>query len=497
MAGPRKSTFAEPLDSMHAVPDQRASSPQSPLYVDLDGTLIRTDLLHESLVGLVKRQPLALVRIPFWLRLGRAHLKRTVADLVPIDVATLPYNEAFLSYLRSEAASGRRLVLATASDRRYARQIADYLGIFGSTLASDGADNLSGRRKMEVIKADAAGQPFEYAGNSRKDLPVWAEASGALLVNPERGIDQAAAAQTRVTRRFLDRPLRISSYLAALRVHQWVKNALLFVPLLAAHRIQDPQAWLRVTVAAVAFSLCASFVYVLNDLLDLGADRRHPSKRLRPFAAGDIPIRHGLLLLPALLLLGLGIAAALSRELLGALAVYLGLTLAYSFRLKHYVLVDVLVLAALFTIRVIAGGVVIDAFPSYWLLGFCIFLFLSLALVKRCSELVTMERQGVAAAHGRDYNVTDVGPLTAMGIASGYVAVLVVALYINSDTITALYSRPQALWLLCPVLLYWLSRLWLKTARGEMHDDPIVFAAKDRASRYMALAGALIVAVAI
>lgn len=250
-------------------------------------------------------------------------------------------------------------------------------------------------------------------------------------------------------------------------------------------------------LATLAFCFCASFVYVLNDLFDLAADRRHPRKRLRPFAAGDIPVSQGVALGPVLLLAGLAIASFLPPAFIATLAFYLVLTLVYTFRLKGYVLIDVLVLAGLFTTRVIAGGIAIDAFPSFWLLGFCVFLFLSLALVKRCSELVTVDRQGLEAAHGRGYNVADTTLLTTMGIASGYVAVLVVALYINSEAVTLLYSRPQVLWLLCPALLYWISWIWLKTARGEMHDDPLVFAAKDRASRYTGLAAALIVAAAI
>jgi 4-hydroxybenzoate polyprenyltransferase/phosphoserine phosphatase len=468
-----------------------------PLYVDLDGTLIRTDLLHESLLGLVKRNPLALLLVPLWLRGGRARLKRAVAERVELDVARLPYSEGFLAYLREEAAAGRRLVLATAADGKYAEQVAAHLGIFCSTLASDGTDNLSGVRKARAIEANADGQPFEYAGNSRRDLPVWARAAGAVLVNPDRGVERALRGRAPVTRRFVDRQSRLWNYVAALRVHQWVKNALLLVPLLASHRVSEPGALWRVVVAIVAFSLTASAVYILNDLLDLGADRRHPRKRLRPFAAGHLPATHGLVALTLLSGLGLGLAWALSPGFWVVLVAYLAMTLAYSLRLKRYVLIDVLVLSALFTARVIAGGVVIAAFPSFWLLAFCVFLFTSLALVKRCSELVTMEKQGVDAVPGRDYRVADSLPLLAMGVASGYLAVLVVALYINSSAVAALYSRPEALWFLCPVLLYWVSRLWLKTARGEMHDDPLVFAVKDRASQLVGLASAAILAIAI
>ena len=468
-----------------------------PLYVDLDGTLIRTDLLHESLLGLCKVDPLAMLRVPLWLRGGRAHMKQAVAQRVDIDVASLPYSEALLAFLAAEAAAGRRLVLATASDRKYAEQVAAHLGIFASTLASDGADNLSGARKALAIEADAGGQPFEYAGNSRKDVPVWAKAAGVVLVNPERGVEAALGGGARVTRRVVDPKARLMDYAAALRVHQWVKNALLFVPLLASHRLFEPGALVRVAAGFLAFSLCASSVYILNDLLDLGADRRHPRKRLRPFAAGHLPISHGLVAATVIGGAGLGIAGALSSGFLAILLGYLAMSLAYSLRLKRYALVDVLLLGALFTTRVIAGGVVIDAFPSFWLLAFCIFLFTSLALVKRCSELVTLGKQGVTVVPGRDYRIADAAPLTAMGIASGYVAVLVVALYINSTAVMALYTRPEALWFLCPVLLYWVSRLWLKTARGEMHDDPLVFAVTDRVSQLLALASAAVLAIAV
>ena len=465
--------------------------------MDLDGTLIKTDLLHESLLGLVKRDPLALFLLPLWLRSGRAHMKRAIAERVNIDVPSLPYSETFLAFLKLEAAAGRKLVLATASDRKYAEQVMAHLGIFESTLASDGCNNLSGERKALAIAADADGVPFEYAGNSRKDVPIWAKAEGAVLVNSDRGVEKALQGGTRVTHRFMDRKSRLFDYVAALRIHQWAKNALLFVPLLASHRMSEPDALFQVLIAILAFSLTASSVYILNDLLDLGADRRHPRKRLRPFAAGHLPVTHGLVALVLLTILGLGIAGALSLPFLGVLLAYLAMTLAYSFRLKHYVLIDVLLLSALFTTRVIAGGVVISAFPSFWLLAFCAFLFTSLALVKRYSELVTMGKQGAEAAHGRDYRVSDSVPLMIMGITSGYVAVLVVALYINSTAVTLLYSRPQTLWLLCPVLLYWVSRLWLKAARGEMHDDPLVFAVMDRASQLLGIASAAILVAAI
>lgn len=469
----------------------------NPLYVDLDGTLIKTDLLYESLLGLLKRNPFLLFLVPVWLWRGRAYLKRMISERVQLDIATLPYSESFLEFLKSEAAAGRRLVLATASDDSYARQVAENLGIFAATIASDGVNNLSGMRKLQAIEADSAGEPFVYAGNALKDVPIWANAIGAIVVNPNPGVAKVAKSKTTVLRTFQDRVTGFPRYVAALRPHQWGKNLLLLVALLVSHRFMEPGALIQVLVGIVAFSIIASSVYILNDLLDLAADRRHPRKRVRPFAAGDIPISHGIIGVAILVVLGLSLSVTLSVEFLCVLLLYLAITLMYSFRLKHYVLIDVLILAALFTIRVFAGAVIIGVFPSFWLLAFCIFLFTSLALVKRCSELGTVVKQGDSSAHGRDYQLSDMASLTGMGIASAYQSVLVIALYINSEEVATLYSRPKALWLLCPVLLYWVSRLWLKTSRGEMHDDPLVFAFKDRGTRYITIVAVMILMVAI
>jgi len=467
------------------------------LYVDLDGTLIKTDLLHESLLGLLKSNPILVLFLPVWLWRGRAYLKRMIAERVSLDIDTLPYSESFLEFLKNEAAAGRRLVLATASDASYARQVAEKLGIFAATIASDGINNLSGVRKLRAIEVDAAGRPFVYAGNALKDVPIWAKAEGAILVNPNRGVAKAVSTKATVVRTFQDNISLLPSYVAALRPHQWAKNLLLFVALLVSHRFADQEALIRVLLGIAAFSICASSVYILNDLLDLAADRRHPRKKARPFAAGDLPVMQGIIANLILTVIGIALATVLSLEFLGVLLLYLAITLAYSFRLKHYVLIDVMILATLFTLRVIAGAVAIGIYPSFWLLAFCIFLFTNLALVKRCSELMTIDEQGDRVAHGRDYQVSDMAPLTAMGIASAYLSVLVIALYINSEEVRMLYSRPETLWLLCPVLLYWVSRLWLKTSRGEMHDDPLVFAFKDRGTRYIATVAAIVLVIAI
>ncbi len=330
--------------------------PRSVLVVDLDGTLIRSDLLLESLFALLRHNPLYLLMLPFWLVGGKARLKEEIARRVTLDPEFLPYREEFLQWLRGEHAAGRRLVLATASNYRLVRPIADYLGIFDSVLASDAAHNLSGRRKREALEGHCGAEGFVYAANAAVDLAVWEGAQGAVIVAAPGGLRARAERVTRVEREFPGEPPRWRDYLRALRVHQWLKNALLFVPLILAHQAGELRLLVDTGLAFLSFGLCASSVYLLNDLLDLEADRAHPTKRNRPFAAGCIPLLHGGLLIPALLIASTGIALLLPLHFLGVLVIYYVTTLAYSFRLKRAALVDVLVLAGLYTLRIIAGA---------------------------------------------------------------------------------------------------------------------------------------------
>lgn len=337
---------------------------------------------------------------------------------------------------------------------------------------------------------------FDYAGNARVDLKIWPHARHAIVVNPESGVEDAARRTANVQHVFdnsIHSPLR---YLKAMRVHQWIKNLLMFVPLLTAHVWNDTTAVIHALLAFLAFGLCASSVYLLNDLLDLPSDRAHPRKRMRPFAAGDIPLLHGLWLMPVLLLAGIAVAATLPKLFLVSLLVYLAFTLAYSMYLKAYVLIDVMVLAGLYTLRVISGAFAIEVKTTFWLLAFSMCVFLSLALVKRCSELISLAKINRARASGRDYSVDDLSFLSSMGTASGYLSVLVLALFINSPEVAARYARVEILWLLCPLVLYWVSRLWMKTMRGEMDDDPIVFTLRDRGSRLVILAAVVVVVAA-
>lgn len=464
------------------------------LVVDLDGTLIKTDLLVETTLELLKSSPLSLPLLAVWLARGKANLKERIAERVDIDAASLPYNSEFLTYLRSEHAAGREIWLATASHRKLAEQVAIHLGIFSRVLATESGRNLSGKAKLEALVSDLGLKGFDYAGNALVDLRIWPQARRALIVHPERGVEAAAARLSTVERVFPREKRRLSTYLRAIRLYQWVKNVLIFVPLLLAHRAHELPLLFNCTIAFLAFGLTASSAYVLNDLLDLTADRHHPRKRRRPFASGDLPPSAGFWLVPSLLL-GAGALAAILPPYFGVvLAIYLAGTLAYSFKLKHHPMLDVMTLAGLYTLRIIAGVVAIAVAPTFWLLAFSVFVFLSLALIKRYSELRIMQREGKQEARGRGYQVDDLTILSAAGIASGYVAAMVLALYVNSPEVLRLYRTPEAIWLLCCLLLYWISRMWMITHRGDMHDDPIVFALRDGPSLVI---GALAVAIVV
>lgn len=474
------------MTSSNSLAEARGSS-ALPLCVDLDGTLVRSDVLVESLLLLIKHNPLTVLLLPWWLLRGRAYVKQQIARRVRLNVASLPYQTDLLQFLTEQYQTGRRLVLATAADIKIAREVAGYLGIFSDVVASDGIRNLSGARKLDALRA-RFGEGFDYAGNAPVDLPIWREARGAIAVNCGETLLRKARRDCRVREVFGRRSPATSlrAMVKAMRMHQWVKNLLIFVPLLMAHDL-SLGLWLNAAVAFVAFSLCSSSVYLLNDLLDLEADRLHPKKRSRPFAAGELPLATGLIGAPLLLAGALALALLLPPAFMLALTGYFALTLAYSFYLKQVVLLDALVLALLYTSRIFAGTYAIDVPLSHWLLGFSMFLFLSLALVKRYSELHLLRQQNREAAKGRGYFAGDLEQLANLGAAAGYISVLVLALYISSAEVTIHYSRPGLLWLVCPPLLYWVSRVWLIAHRGQMHHDPIVFAIKDRASYVVGL----------
>ncbi len=469
-----------------------------PLFIDLDGTLINSDLLYESFFTLLRTRPLLCLLVPFWLlRGGKAYMKHMIAQHAGIDAAAIPYNQPFLEYLRNESATNRELVLATASNHELAGRIADHLGIFSGVIASDAHSNISGKRKLEMIRQWAGARPFDYAANARIDLTIWKHARRGIVVNPATGVLKAAGRVTDIEQVFTTDGTGLLAYLGAMRMYQWTKNVLLFVPLLTAHKFTNPSLIGHELLAFAAFSLCSSGVYVLNDLLDLPADRAHPRKQLRPFAAGKLPLSHGILMACLLPVAGLAIGYSISMQFLGILSLYLVTTSAYSIRFKAYAVVDVLLLASLYTLRVFAGASVIQVTLSFWLFAFSIFIFLSLALVKRCSELVMMTATDRTTMSGRGYQLTDLAHLQMMGISSGYLSILIIALYINSPDIVAQYTHPQGLWILCPALLFWISRVWLKTGRGEMHDDPLIFTIRDIGSQIVMLICVLAVVLSI
>ncbi|HEY0233254.1 MAG TPA: UbiA family prenyltransferase [Dokdonella sp.] len=462
-----------------------------PLCVDLDGTLIRSDLLLESALVLVRRNPLNLFRFAAWLCKGRAHLKRQIALRTAIDIAALPYDERLLCWLRDDARE-RSKILCTASDQGLADAVAAHVGGFDAVYASDGHNNLGGAGKAALLVDRFGERGFDYAGNAWPDLHVWAHARRAVLVNAPAALLRRVR-RTHEVERVFERPRagwRV--WLSALRLHQWMKNVLVFVPLLAAHLALQPNAVLRSTVAFICFGLCASSAYLLNDLFDLEADRQHPRKRLRAFAAGALPIGSGLLAAPLLSVAALALGYVLSPEFALVLFLYCATTLLYSVVLKRIAMLDVVSLAVLYTIRIIAGAVAIPVPASFWLLAFSMFLFLSLAMMKRYTELRGVVATGGLRAHGRGYAVKDLPLIQALGPASGYLSVLVLALYINSTASEVLYRHPLVLWLWCPMLLYWISRAWLVSHRDDMHDDPVVFALTDPVSLFVLCACALV-----
>jgi len=452
-----------------------------PLCVDCDGTLIHTDLLFESFLLLVKQRFFTACLVPFWLLLyGKAATKLRIAAWVEIEADTLPYCTAVLDYVRAERMRGRRTVLVTASASKYAQAIAAHLGLFDQVLATDeSAVNLSGVRKAARLTQEFGARGFEYIGNSSDDVPVWQQSGLVSVANASASVQERAKAAGNLKFMVPSPHQAWKAGVKAMRLHQWLKNTLIFVPLLAAHSGGDFALLRQAVLAFFAFGFCASSVYILNDLLDINADRRHSRKMRRPFASGSLSIPLGLALKLVLVTLGFGLAHLLPQNFGLVLMTYYIITLAYSLRLKAQVIVDVMLLSALYTIRVIAGSAATDIQPSFWLLSFSMFVFLSLALVKRYAEMRKLILESRSQAAGRGYTTDDSVVLLALGASSGYSAVMVLALYINSTEIRTLYQTPALLWFIIPCIAYWISRVWLKTHRGEMHDDPVVFAAKD------------------
>lgn len=488
-----------------------APAPDAPapvLVVDMDRSLLRSDTLHEALIAFVAAEPWRIPALCGWLRLGKAGFKQRLADELIVEAAGLPVNECVVELIGKARDEGRRVVLVSAADQRQVDAVAAHLGLFDEahgtgTGALDGSDpgsnrdgsNLGGHAKARFLVERFGAKGFDYVGDSRADLPVWAVARRAFTVGAPASLRAAAGRACGEVEHLAPRAWLpdAAHYLRALRPHQWLKNLLVFLPLLAAH---EPGAFGAALLAFVVFSMTASSVYLINDLLDLAADRAHPRKRLRPFAAGTIPIARGAALAPALAGTALLLALLfLPSRFLAVLALYYVSTFAYSLVLKRQLIVDVWMLGALYTLRVLGGGEATGIPLTFWILGFSMFLFLALAAVKRQAELTDLVRSGREGA-GRAYQPDDLPILQGIALAAGYAAVIVLALYINSPGVVELYERPRLLWYVCPLLLYWISMMVMVTHRGRMTDDPIVFAVRDPASLVVLALTVMIVLVA-
>lgn len=471
-----------------------------PLVVDLDGTLLNSDLAVESLAYHLKASTRRLPRLIPALFRGKASVKSWLAHDFNPSLDHLPWNAPFLDWLKEQKRQGRSLILATGAHQSIAEKIAKHTGLFDRVLASSDEINLTGAQKRQRLVELYGEKGFDYAGNSAADLKVWRSARHGIAVNADKNTLKGASKITEVVRifefdyglttrkqslrsRLLSMlPARVQVTMKAMRVYQWVKNALLFVPLLAVYPQISIESLITVGLAFMAWGLCASSVYLLNDLLDLEDDRQHVTKRFRPLAAGTFSASAALVMIPSLVILSLVIAFSINLLFVMVLMIYYSLTMLYSFRVKQIAVLDVVTLAMLYTSRILGGSAATMIPPSMWLLALSMFLFLSLAMMKRCAELTARRAAGQQSSSARGYQSGDLEMLEVMGSSSGYIAVLVMALYASSHKVTLFYQDPRMVWLACPVLLYWVSRVWLLTHRGEMNQDPILFAAGDRPS---------------
>ncbi|MGC2298930.1 MAG: UbiA family prenyltransferase [Acidobacteriaceae bacterium] len=468
-----------------------------PLCVDLDGTLVKSDTLLDSLLLLVRSRPLAALRIPFWVLRGKAAFKAEVGARVSLDVRHLPYNRSVIEYLEIERGEGRKVYLATGADQQLATRIADHLALFDGVLASDGITNLTAHNKLDGLRKTFGDEGYDYIGNAGPDLPLLQHAGTAMIANPAPALRaRLRSRHITVEREFQDRTAPGKAILKSIRLHQWAKNVLIFVPMLLAHVLRA-SVFADAAIAFVSFSLCASSTYIANDLLDIESDRRHPTKRTRPFASGDLSVKTGALVSAALLAGSIAIAVSLlPLGFLLWLFLYLVATLSYSLVLKRIVLVDVILLSGLYTVRMLAGAAATKVDISPWLGAFSLFLFLSLAMVKRFSELQNARTRGQALANGRGYLLGDIEQLRSFGTSSAYAAVVVFSFYIGAHDVSSLYIHSNRLWLITPLMIFWLSRVWLLASRGQLDEDPVIFAVTDRISLLTGLAVAVIAALA-
>ncbi len=452
-----------------------------PLVVDVDGTLVKTDLLHETAMQFIARHPMQIWRLLPWLAGGKSRLKGALTDAVDPHIETIPLRDETVELIRQAQAEGRPVYLASASDRRLIEALATRLGGIAGVFGTEDSANLAGAEKAKRLNAAFGPSGYDYVGDQPVDFAVWSSSRHAIAVSHSDSFARRLRREHPDAQIIASPRTRPRAFLKAMRPHQWAKNALIFLSMVAGHNFA-PATVGKSLLAFVCFCLAASSAYLLNDLLDLPGDREHPRKRKRPFAAGDAPISAGLVLSAALMATSLGLSLLMPARFIMTLAGYVVITLGYSLVLKRRLLIDVITLGGLYTIRVLGGIEATGSAYSPWLLMFCLFLFLSLAIVKRCSELVARREMGETRTVGRGYRTDDLQVMQPLGAAAGYGAVLVVALYLSSTEVVSLYHHPTRMWLVAPLLLYWISRVLILSGRGELHDDPVVFALRDRVS---------------
>lgn len=453
------------------------------LVIDLDGTLTPVDTLHEAALRLALRSPMRFPAvIAAWKQGGKAALKSKVSELTSFHPEGLPLTAEVLALIDDAKAKGRTVVLCTASDAATGAAIVAQDDRFAQVMSSDGVTNLSGQAKAEALVARFGHGKFDYAGNAKADLPVWKAASNAIVVSRDATLIQAARAQGNVSKVITPDAPTLGTWANQMRLHQWSKNALLFVPLIASQSYLNFGLITQLLLAFIAFGLIASATYAFNDIVDIEADRAHPQKRDRPLAAGIISVRSGVLFAVCGLAIGLALASVLGTAFLASAIAYIAATLAYSLSIKRMMMLDCLWLAGLFTLRIVAGAAAIGQALSHWLLLFSIFLFLSLAYLKRFIELRASHGPKRRKLAGRGYTRADQPLVFALGVGAGYASSIVLSLYLFSPQALELYNNPYLLVLAVPIKLYWMSHMWLRAHKGEVHHDPVIFAMTDRTS---------------
>lgn len=472
------------MKNTQKVNDRLSPRDQKTLCIDLDGTLIASDILWESCLILLKRRPFTFLLTPLWLIRGKAFFKSRIAENVDIDPTALPYRPEVLEFIHSSKDS-RQIILATASHEKNAQIIAHHLDLFDCVIGTTEKKNLLGVSKLEAIHSLLDGEPFDYVGDSTSDIPIFLAANEAILVNASNKVfDQVSKHKN--PKILVIRKVKIKAIIQSLRWHQWAKNILVFVPLIASHRIFNLPSIVSELYAFIAFCLAASSIYIFNDMIDIASDRFHEKKRFRPLASGQLSIPEGCVMALALLALSTAVSLALLPIAFSFwLLVYFLASNLYSLFLKQRLLVDVFSLTTLYMIRIAAGGAVCNISISKWLITFSAFFFLCLAFVKRFTEVSSLISLKTKSVPGRGYLSSDIEILRVVGPVSGYVSIVILALYINSPEVTALYNTPVALWLACPIIAYWLTRIWFIANRGELHHDPVAFAITDRISYYI------------